>query len=152
MMDGSAAPGAARSGLDLNGFLCFALYSANHAFGRLYRALLEPLGLTYPQYLVLVVLWDKDDQKVSALGQRLFLESNTLTPLLKRLEAMGLVTRARDPGDERQVRIRLTDAGRALRAEAEAIPGCVLAAAGLDAEQARALTGAIQALRDTLKG
>ncbi|MGH2340706.1 MarR family winged helix-turn-helix transcriptional regulator [Segnochrobactraceae bacterium EtOH-i3] len=152
MMDGSAVPGAARPGLDLNGFLCFALYSANHAFGRLYRSLLEPLGLTYPQYLVLVVLWDKDDQKVSALGHRLFLESNTLTPLLKRLEAMGLVTRARDPGDERQVRIRLTDAGRALKAEAEAIPGCVLAAAGLDAEQARALTGAIQALRDTLKG
>lgn len=152
MTDGSGGQGAAAPGLDLGGFLCFAVYSANHAFGRLYRPLLEPLGLTYPQYLVMVVLWEKDGQKVGDLGQRLFLESNTLTPLLKRLETMGLVTRERGREDERQVRIHLTDAGRALKAGAERIPGCVLAAAGMDAAQATALTGAIQALRDALKG
>lgn len=135
----------------LGELLCFAVYSANHAFGRLYRPLLEPLGVTYPQYLVLVVLWERDDLTVGDLGQRLFLESNTLTPLLKRLEAMGLVTRARDPEDERQVRIRLTQAGRALRASAASIPGCVLAASGLEVADARALTAVLQALRDTLK-
>ncbi len=142
---------AGADGLALGNFLCFALYSANHAFGRLYRTLLEPLGLTYPQYLVMVVLWEADGRKVSDIGARLFLESNTLTPLLKRLETLGLVRRERGREDERQVYIHLTEAGRALREQATAIPGCVLAASGLDVSEARALTKAISALRDGLR-
>src|SRR6185369_571566 len=88
-------------------FICFAIYSAGHAFSRVYKPLLEKLGVTYPQYLVLVALWAKDGQTVGELGEVLFLESSTLTPLLKRLEGLELVTRSRDPSEERQVRIRL---------------------------------------------
>jgi MarR family transcriptional regulator, organic hydroperoxide resistance regulator len=93
-------------------FLCFAVYSANLAFGRAYKPLLDALGLTYTQYIALVALYDEDDQTVSALGEKLFLESNTLTPILKKLEASGYVRRKRDPADERQVRVGLTSAGR----------------------------------------
>jgi len=99
----------------LGDFLCFAVYSANLAFGRAYRPFLEELGLTYPQYITLVALWEEDDQTVGALGDKLFLESNTLTPILKKLEAMGYVRRRRDPADERQVRVSLTPAGQKLR-------------------------------------
>ena len=88
---------------DVSDLLCFAIYSAGHAFNRVYKPLLDALGVTYPQYLVLVALWTKDDRTVSELGTQLYLESSTLTPLLKRLEAMGYVTRTRDPDDERQV-------------------------------------------------
>jgi len=123
------------SPLKLDEFLCFAVYSAGHAFNRLYRPLLDRLGLTYPQYLTMVVLWEGDDRTVGELGERLGLESSTLTPLLKRLEAMGLVSRARDTRDERVVRIRLTEAGRALEAPACAVPGELLAASGLDLER-----------------
>lgn len=102
--------------------LCFALYSASHAFTRAYRALLEPLGLTYPQYLVLLVLWERDGMRVKEIGSQLFLDSGTLTPLLKRLEGLGYVRRMRDAGDERQVTIMLTPAGQALEHRAVTIP------------------------------
>lgn len=124
-------------------FICFAVYSANHAFGRVYKPLLERLGLTYPQYLVLVTLWEEDGQTVGAIGQRLFLESNTLTPLLKRLEALGHVTRTRAAHDERQVVIRLTEQGRALRQLATEVPPCIVDAMGLD-------LGTVERLKDDL--
>ena len=99
----------------LDDFLCFAIYSTNLAVNRVYKPLLDQLGLTYPQYIVLIALYDEDDQTVGGLGDKLFLDSSTLTPLLKRMEAMGHLTRQRDPEDERQVRGRLTPQGRSLR-------------------------------------
>lgn len=138
--------------LTLDHFLCFAIYSANHAFNRVYKPLLDELGLTYPQYLVMVVLWEKDDVTVGAIGERLFLESSTLTPLLKRLEGLGLVTRLRDRRDERQVRIKLTDAGRALREKAAGIPACVFEASGLDIATGVRLKQDLTSLRDRLAG
>lgn len=99
----------------LGEFLCFAVYSANLAFGRAYRPILEKLGLTYTQYIALVALWEQDDQTVGELGEKMFLESNTLTPILKKLEQSGFIERRRDPADERQVRIRLTPKGSELR-------------------------------------
>ena len=99
----------------LDDFLCFAIYSANLAMNRIYKPVLDDLGLTYPQYIVLVALYEQDDQTVGGLGDKLFLDSSTLTPLLKRMEAMGHLTRQRDPEDERQVRVRLTPQGRSLR-------------------------------------
>ena len=98
----------------LGDFLCFAIYSANLAFGRAYRKGLEDLGLTYPQWIAIVALWEQDGQTVSELGEKMFLESNTLTPILKKLEQIGYVSRTRDPADERQVRVSLTAAGRRL--------------------------------------
>lgn len=105
--------------------LCFAIYSAGLAFSRAYKPLLDPLGLSYPQYLVLMVLWQEDGQTVSAIGDRLFLESSTLTPLLKRMETQGLVTRVRDSKDERQVLIHLTAEGRKLSEAAKGLPECL---------------------------
>jgi len=99
------------SALRLGEFLCFAIYSASHAFNRVYKPLLDELGLTYPQYLAMVALWEEDDQTVGSLCEKLLLESSTLTPVLKRLEALGHVKRTRDPVDERQVRVRLTEKG-----------------------------------------
>ncbi|MDQ3204006.1 MAG: MarR family transcriptional regulator [Pseudomonadota bacterium] len=101
--------------LKLADFLCFAVYSTNLAFGKAYKPILEQLGLTYTQYITLVALWEQDDQTVGSLGEKLFLESNTLTPILKKLEAMGFLERQRDPADERQVRIKLTKQGREVR-------------------------------------
>lgn len=103
-----------RKELKLSNFLCFSVYSANLAFGRVYKPILDPLGLTYTQYIALVALSEADDQPVGVLGEKLFLESNTLTPILKKLEQLGYVTRRRDPTDERQVRLSLTPAGRKL--------------------------------------
>jgi DNA-binding MarR family transcriptional regulator len=108
--------------LRLDRQLCFALYAASRAMTRAYGPVLEPLGLTYPQYLVMLVLWETDDRTVGELGDRLGLDSGTLTPLLKRLEQRELIGRSRDPADERVVRIRLTDAGRALRDQATHVP------------------------------
>lgn len=99
----------------LSDFLCFAVYSANLAFGKVYKPVLEQLGLTYPQYIAIVALWEEDNQTVGSLGEKMFLESNTLTPLLKKLEAMGYVERRRDTEDERLVRVTLTKSGRQLR-------------------------------------
>ncbi|MCE8508792.1 MarR family transcriptional regulator [Ruegeria pomeroyi] len=118
--------------LTLDELLCFSLYSANHAMGRLYRPLLARFDLTYPQYLVLVALWQQDGRKVSDLGTVLQLETNTLTPLLKRMEAAGLIRRARNSQDERSVIVTLTDKGRALEGEAADISNCILAAADAD--------------------
>jgi len=99
----------------LGDFLCFAVYSANLAYGRAYKPILDELGLTYTQWIAIVALWEDDGQTVGGLGEKLFLESNTLTPILKKLEALGYVERRRDPADERQVIVKLTAAGRALR-------------------------------------
>ena len=132
--------------------ICFALYSAAHAMQQAYKPLLDRLGVTYPQYLVLTVLWAQDDQTVGAIGRQVLLDSNTLTPLLKRLQAQGIVTRARDTGDEREVRIRLTDKGYAMRYAARDIPGCILDRSGLTADQAIALRDSVTALRDHLRG
>ncbi len=99
---------------NLSNFLCFAVYSANLAFGRAYKPILDAVGLTYTQYIALVALNETDDQTVGALGEKLFLESNTLTPILKKLESSGFIRRERDPADERQVRVSLTPAGRRL--------------------------------------
>jgi len=135
----------------LGEFLCFAVYSASHAFNRVYKPLLDKLGLTYPQYLVMVLLWEQDDQTVGSLGEKLFLESSTLTPLLKRLEALGQVKRTRDPVDERQVRVRLTDKGRAMREKAGEIPDCILEASGLEIDELRRLQSELVALRTALE-
>jgi DNA-binding MarR family transcriptional regulator len=102
----------------LSEYLCFAIYSTNLALGRAYKPILEELGLTYTQYIAIIALWEEDDQTVTSLGEKLFLESNTLTPILKKLETMGYVRRRRDPADERQVRIGLTEAGHRLRQSA----------------------------------
>lgn len=134
----------------LEELLCFAVYSANHAFNRVYKPLLDRLDLTYPQYLVLVLLWEEDDRTVGMLGRKLSLESNTLTPLLKRMEGMGLVERRRDPEDERQVRIRLTDKGRELRGQASDIPRCILDASGMSVDALQGLKAEIDFLRDNL--
>src|SRR5215217_6124353 len=108
--------------------LCFAVYSTAHAFNRFYKPLLDRLGLTYPQYLAMLVLWEQDGLSVSELGERLYLDSGTLTPLLKRLEAAGLIARIRAVEDERRVHITLTAAGRKLKSRAQKIPGCILSA------------------------
>ncbi|WP_313083198.1 MarR family transcriptional regulator [Pulveribacter sp.] len=136
--------------LRLDHQVCFALYSASLAMTRLYTPLLDALGLTYPQYVALLALWERDGLTVSELGERLFLDSGTLTPLLKRLEAAGLVARQRDPQDERRVRITLTPEGRALRARAEDIPRCVMQSSQCDISELQALTRQLTTLRDRL--
>jgi DNA-binding MarR family transcriptional regulator len=137
--------------LKLDSFLCFAVYSTGHAFNRAYKPLLDKLGLTYPQYLLMVALWEQDDQTVGALGVKMFLESSTLTPLIKRLESLGLLGRTRDPLDERQVRVRLTARGKALRERALEVPPCILNASGLKSEDLLRLTSEISALRSALE-
>jgi DNA-binding MarR family transcriptional regulator len=134
--------------LKLSDFLCFAVYSTNLAFGKAYKPILEYLGLTYTQYITIVALWEQDNQTVGSLGEKLFLESNTLTPILKKLEAMGFLQRQRDPEDERQVRINLTKQGKALR---EDQPENGLAAAtGLTQDEFTLLQKAIVTLRNNL--
>ncbi|CAM3648030.1 MarR family winged helix-turn-helix transcriptional regulator [Paracidovorax anthurii] len=134
----------------LDNQVCFALYSASLAMTKLYKPLLDAIGLTYPQYVAMLALWERDGATVSELGERLFLDSGTLTPLLKRLEAAGHLTRARDAEDERRVRIHLTPAGRALRARAERIPGCVLQSTQCTLPELAALTQQLALLRDRL--
>lgn len=137
--------------LDLNEFLCFALHSTAQAMGRANKPMLEQIGLTYPQYLVMIVLWKEDNRTVSAIGDKLFLESSTLTPLLKRLEALGYIRRVRDTEDERQVRIRLTEQGRALHAKAcELHPDWVEHVFGGDMQAVHDLKRRVIALRDKL--
>ncbi len=131
-------------------FLCFAVYSANLAFGRVYKPVLDQLGLTYTQYIALVALGDEDDQTVGVLGDKLFLESNTLTPILKKLEASGYVERRRDPADERQVRVSLTQAGRHLLARFDKEIGPLLIeATGLGADFPKVQEEVVE-LRDNL--
>ncbi|MCZ2499045.1 MarR family transcriptional regulator [Xylophilus sp. Kf1] len=138
--------------LHLDHQVCFALYSASLAMTKVYQPLLASLGLTYPQYLVMLVLWEHDRIAVSAIGERLFLDSGTLTPLLKRLQVAGFVSRERDATDERRVLVSLTDAGRALRAQAETIPPCVLQASGCTVPALVELTGQLNTLRGHLAG
>jgi DNA-binding MarR family transcriptional regulator len=130
--------------------LCFAIYSTAHTFNRVYKPLLDRLGLTYPQYLAMLVLWERDGLSVKEIGERLFLDSGTLTPLLKRLEAAGLIERTRDPEDERQVRITLTKPGRALKRKAHGVPLQVLCASGQTAEGLMQLRGLLSNVRDEL--
>ena len=146
----STAPALDARAQQLDHQLCFALYSASLAMTKLYKPLLEGLGLTYPQYLVLLVLWERDDLMVSELGERLFLDSGTLTPLLKRMEAAGWLQRQRDAADERRVRVTLTSAGRALQAQAADIPACVLQHSQCTLSELQALTAQAQQLRDRL--
>lgn len=129
--------------------ICFALYSASRAVIRAYAPLLEPLGLTYPQYLTMLVLWEDKSTTVKALGQRMALDSGTLTPLLKRLEERGLVTRRRDEDDERVVRIELTAEGQRLRAKAKHVPLELACRIGFDIEDGRGL-GRLVKLREEL--
>ena len=150
-MTAASKPPSAQAQL-LDHQLCFALYSASLAMTKLYKPLLEELGLTYPQYLAMLALWERDGVSVSALGERLFLDSGTLTPLLKRLEAAGLIARVRAVEDERRVHISLTAEGRKLKARAARIPGCVLAASQCSVAEVQALTQQVQALRERLAG
>jgi DNA-binding MarR family transcriptional regulator len=136
--------------LKIDNFICFALYSAGHAFTRLYKPLLEPLGLTYPQYLVMAVLWENDGRTVGEIGEKLLLESSTLTPLLKRLETAGLVRRTRDRDDERVVRIQLTPEGAALKQKAVGIPQAIGCSTSLSIPEMMKLTDDIKALRKKL--
>lgn len=131
----------------IDGQLCFALYSANLAMGKLYRQLLADLDLTYPQYLVMLVLWEGDGITVSELGDRLFLDSATLTPLLKRLQVAGLVQRTRGTRDERQVIVTLTDEGKALRAKAGQVPVDVFCATGCEIDEVVGLKSQLEKLR-----
>ena len=137
--------------LQLDNQLCFAVYSASLAMTKRYKPLLEKLQLTYPQYLVMLVLWERDGLMVSELGERLFLDSGTLTPLLKRLEANGLVARIRDVGDERRVHVNLSAAGRKLKARAASVPACLLAASQCSVDELMALTQQVQVLRDRVR-
>lgn len=130
--------------------LCFSLYGASMAMNRVYKPMLDQLGLTYPQYLLLHVLWEQDDRTIGAIAERLSLESSTVTPLVKRLAAAGVVTRTRDPADERHVRVCLTDAGRALERESKCVAANVFARTGLTAVQIKVLADQIQTLRRTL--
>ena len=138
--------------LRLSRQLCFAVYSAAHAFNRVYKPILEPLGLTYPQYLVMLVLWEQDGLTVKEIGQQLHLDSGTLTPVLKRLQALGYVQRSRDLPDERQVRVTLTEKGRAIREQAQAGRQEVVCALGLAEAQIQVLKREIDRLSSTLRG
>ncbi len=138
------------AGLLLDNQLCFALYSASLAMTKLYKPLLAELGLTYPQYLVMLVLWERDGVMVSELSDRLFLDSGTLTPLLKRLEAALLLVRVRDVADERRVHITLTAAGRKLKAKAALVPQCVAKASQTSLPELMQLTAQVQRLRNNM--
>jgi len=135
----------------LGEFLCFAIYSANLAFGRAYRPILDKVGLTYTQFVALVALAEEDDQTVGELGDKLFLESNTLTPILKKLETLGLVERRRDPRDERQVRVNITAAGRKLQQAVDRNASELIEATGLGKDFTQ-VQQSVAHLRDNLLG
>jgi DNA-binding MarR family transcriptional regulator len=132
----------------LGDFLCFAIYSANLAYGRAYKPILDELGVTYTQWIAIVALWEEDGQTMSGLGEKLFLESNTLTPILKKLESLGYLVRRRDPKDERQVIVSLTDAGRALREKGA--QRTLVAATGLAPDEFRQVQTTVARVRDNL--
>jgi DNA-binding MarR family transcriptional regulator len=136
--------------LRLDNQICFAVYSTAHAFNRVYKPLLDRLGLTYPQYLVMLVLWERDRVSVKGIGERLYLDSGTLTPLLKRLEVAALIKRTRNTEDERQLLIALTPQGRALREKAWAVPQSILAASACSLAELSEMKNEIVALRDRL--
>ena len=130
--------------------ICFAVYSTAHAFNRFYKPLLDKLGLTYPQYLVMMVLWERDGVPVKDIGEKLFLDSGTLTPLLKRMEAAGVIKRTRGTEDERQVLIALTPQGHALREKARAVPEGILASSACSLGELFEMKNELIALRDKL--
>ena len=132
----------------LGDFLCFAVYSANLAYGRAYKPILDELGITYTQWIAIVALWEQDGQTVGGLGDKLFLESNTLTPILKKLETLGYLERRRDPRDERQVIVKLTEAGRALREKGA--QRTLVEATGLAADEFAAARRTMNEVRDKL--
>jgi DNA-binding MarR family transcriptional regulator len=136
----------------LDAQLCYSIYSAGMAVQRLYKPLLDELGLTYPQYLVLNVLWSEDSQSVGAIAEKLALESSTLTPLLKRLEASGLLARTRNPENERQVVVALTDAGRALQQKGGCLGDALTAASGETPETLAEINKEVRSLRDKIYG
>lgn len=136
--------------LPLDEQLCFSLYATSMAISRLYKPMLDELGLTYPQYLVLHALWEADGRTVGAIAARLALESSNVTPLVKRLEAAGFVGRERNPGDERQVQVRLTRAGWALREKCGCLAEALLARSGLAPEALMSLNAQVHTLRDAL--
>jgi MarR family transcriptional regulator, organic hydroperoxide resistance regulator len=135
----------------LENHLCFSLYACSRAILRQYRPYLDELNLTYPQYLVLLVLWEKGQRTVKELGESLDLDSGTLTPLLKRMESNHLVERRRDPSDERVVTVRLTEEGRLLKDKANCIPKVLLEKVGLNPQEMQTLNGAIKKLLDQVK-
>jgi DNA-binding MarR family transcriptional regulator len=135
----------------LDNQLCFALYSTSLAMTKLYKPLLASLELTYPQYLVMLVLWEQDGQSVGEVGERLFLDSGTLTPLLKRMEQNCLLTRQRSAQDERRVELKLTLQGQHLKARAAKVPGCVMEAAACPLPELMSLTQQVQRLRQRLQ-
>lgn len=147
-MDTTATNPADSANPKLGEFLCFAVYSANLAFGKAYKPILEKLGLTYTQYIAIIALSEEDNQTVGGLGEKLFLESNTLTPILKKLEALGYLRRQRDPADERQVLVSLTDAGRRLREKAFGMN--LVKASGLTPEEFPKIQNAVVTLRNNL--
>ncbi|WP_447728250.1 MarR family winged helix-turn-helix transcriptional regulator [Sphingomonas koreensis] len=140
----------AREPLPLDAQLCFSLYSTTIAINRLYKPMLDSLGVTYPQYLVLSTLWEKDGQTISAIADRLALEPSTITPLMKRLEAAGFVSRQRNPADERQVQVFMTAKGKGLRREASCLTDALLENSGLQVKEMIALNDQVQRLRGAL--
>lgn len=138
--------------IPLESQLCFSLYATTIAINRLYKPMLDSLGITYPQYLVLSALWEEDGRTIGAIADRLALEPSMITPLVKRLEAAGFVGRRRNPADERQVFVRLTARGEGLRADTSCLAETLLERSGMDADELTALNGRIQALRDALTG
>ncbi|PKA40239.1 MarR family winged helix-turn-helix transcriptional regulator [Rhizobium sullae] len=130
--------------------LCFAVYATAHAFTRAYKPILDKVGLTYPQYLVMLVLWEKAELPVKTIGEQLDLDSGTLSPLLKRLEQTGLIKRTRDARDERQVIVSLTPKGRSMKSEAGTIMAAIGQAAGCTLDEMAEIRGALQKLRGNL--
>ncbi|MGA5202156.1 MarR family winged helix-turn-helix transcriptional regulator [Streptomyces variegatus] len=153
-MTGTSYPGGMNTPDDdwlrLDQQICFSLHAASRAFNGVYRGILKDLGLTYPQYLVMLVLWEHDELPVKKLGEHLRLDSGTLSPLLKRLEAAGLVRRERSPRDERSVEVRLTGEGVALRGRALQVPRRIAASTGFDPEEVRALRARLDELTTAL--
>jgi DNA-binding MarR family transcriptional regulator len=141
---------AAGEPLPLDAQLCFSLYSTTIAINRLYKPMLDSLGVTYPQYLVLSTLWEKEGQTISAIADRLALEPSTITPLMKRLEAAGFVSRQRNREDERQVQVFLTAKGKGLRVETSCLTDTLSARSGLTVDRIIALNEQVRALRDAL--
>ncbi len=144
-------PSPSPSARPLSEHLCFSLYATSLAFTKLYRPLLEQMGLTYPQYLVLLVLWEQDGRAVKELGEALALDSGTLTPLLKRMEAAGLVSRTRDSADERRVIVHLTPQGRAMQGQASCLPEAAGKALGMAPDDIRKLKQQIDRVRASLE-
>ena len=149
-MDAEGDEKTMESLLRLDQQICFALYGAAHAFTRAYKPLLDPIGLTYPQYLVMMALWEKETSTVKALGEMLGLDSGTLSPLLKRLEHAGLITRKRGTVDERQVLVALTPKGANLKKEGVKIMAAIGSATGCGLEELVQIRDRVNALKDSL--